>query len=150
MNNIVENPHYPDRIDFGSSISFDIVWLKAQTGTYRNTSGHIEPSYAYKGCISKAHIVGFELEDAKIIAFTSIIESFLKNQLNTSKETKLLDIDITAKVITTNGEALLQLASNNIKKTITKATCNFILRCYQAVIKEYNLYFISSSPTKTV
>ncbi len=148
MNNIEENPHYPDEINFGSSISFDIVWLKAQTGTYRNTSGHIEPSYSYKGCISKAHIVGFELEDAKLIAFMSLIESFLKNQLNASKETKLLDM--TAKVITTSGEALLQLANDNNKKTISKATCNFILRCYQATTKEYNLYFIASSPTKTV
>jgi len=148
MNNVVENPHYPDKIDFGSSISFDIVWLKAQVGTYRNTSGHIEPSYAYKGCISKARILGFELEDAQIIAFMSLIESFIKNQLNTSKETKLLNI--TAKVITTNGEALLQLANDNIKKTLNKATCNYILRCYQAITKEYNLYFVSSSPTKTV
>jgi len=148
MNNVIEDPHYPDVISFASDIKFFIVWLKSQVGTYRNASGHIEPSYAYKGCISKANIIGFELEDAKLIAFMSLIESFLKNQLNTSKETKLLNI--TAKVITTNGEALLQLTSDNVKKTITKATCNYILRCYQAITKEYNLYFVSSSPTKTV
>ncbi len=137
--NSTENPHYPDEISFGSNIKFDILWLQTQTGTYRDTSGNIKPSYAYKGCIDKAHIAGFELVDATLVAFVSLVESFLKNQLSTSKETKV--IDITAKVITTNGEALLQIAYNDVKKTLNKATCNFILKSYQTATREFNLYF---------
>ncbi len=142
--------HFPNVIECGGSISFNIIWFEERQGTLedKQDSRKFKSIITRKGCINKANILGFELEDAKLIAFTSLIESFLKNQLSTSKETKLLNI--TAKVITSNNEALLQITYNDVKKTLNKATCNFILRCYQSALREYNLYFMSSSPTKTI
>ncbi len=142
--------HFPDVIECASNIKFFIIWLETSQGTFedKQDSHKFKSIITRKGCINKANIAGFELKDAQIITFMSLIESFLKNQLNTSKETKLLNM--TAKVITTSGEALLQVEYNDVKKTLNKVICNFILRCYQAAIREYNLYFISSSPTKVI
>ncbi len=147
--NGVKDHYFPDTINFSSDIKFDILWFQTKVGIYEDKNNNqTETVYLRKGCISKAHIMGFDLADATLVAFMSLVESFLKNHLSTSKETQI--IDITVKVITTNNEALLQVAYNDVKKTLNKATCNFILKCYQTATREFNLYFATSSPTKVM
>ena len=141
--------YYPERIECGSSIVFYVQWYeKVASESDSKNNNKIRQIVAKKGCITGAKILGFEFNDAELLAFTSIIESFFKNQFVTNEEVKLLDFK--ARVILSNDKALLQIEYAGTKKTLNKVQCNLLLRCYQTATREYNLCFASSSPTRVL
>ena len=141
--------YYPERIECGSNIVFYVRWYeKVASESDSKNNNKIRQIVAKKGCITGAKMIGFEFNDAELLAFTSIIESFFKKQFVTNEEVKLLDFK--ARVILSNNKALLQIEYDDTKKTLNKVQCNLLLRCYQTAIREYNLCFASSSPTRGI
>jgi len=132
---------FPEYISFGP-VAFFIHWWDQKN----------EKVLIRKGCIKRASIFGFNLEEVELVVFISFLESFLKNQfynkeftINNLKARVIFTKDkepfLNIKQLTEDGEIIHQGNFN-------KLGANYILKCYQIATREYNLCFASFSPTR--
>ena len=135
--------YFPAYINFSQDAIFFIHWW--DQGIDKN-------KIIRKGCIKKASIFGFNLEERELAIFISFIESFLKNQFYSREFT--ID-NLKARVIfSKDKEPLLNIKLLNEREEIThqknfsKIEANYIFKCYQIATREYNLCFASASPTR--
>ena len=135
--------YFPVHINFSQDVIFYIHWWDQEIDKNK---------IIRKGCIEKASIFGFNLEERELAIFISLIESFLKNQFYSREFT--ID-NLKARVIfSKNKEPLLNIKLLNEREEIThqknfnKVEANYTLKCYQIATREYNLCFASSSPTR--
>ncbi len=137
--------YYPTHIFFSPNLIFFIHWWDKKIGKDKET-------LLKKGCVEKAKIFDFYLEETELVAFISCLESFIKNQFFKNRVLEINNFE--AKIVFTKDKEpflnIKQLNENEeiIQKNFSKVDANYILKCYQIATREYNLCFASSSPTR--
>ena len=126
--------HLPNDIKFSDKIIFHTDYFSHSYKPGNRTDTITEK----RGYLKSATIYGFDLSDAEIVTFMSILGSFLKNYFPTNR--KLEIDDFTVQVLALNRQPTIEIQKAGFKKKeIDKFYCGYIIDCYNIVKREFNI-----------